>query len=446
MIMNDVYICGERLLSHPVSNLFHLNASTPKGTVTADNIIDTRLVLIDCRVSARSDISSCAEATIAARKPLLMLCPSVDDVASLQGSVPILPTTASAALLISMHMGADDLPRFDVRSLEYSAIPGSVTTREQPSGIALSEEAPASHGFDAPCNCIDFAEIASALVTPEAANLFKVQVEHVMDGGLGADSADANIPTGLKYFKHTYTPTTPFTYNTGGISNGAGALTTTFDVWGFLSQTASQNVQYLVVESFDSLNSGSLNANDEATRGWFTYHFQAALAAPMSQQTIVPNSGSNTFTGDVKIAVSYKSPLGGTQIWDYTGAVNNTVASWDCGNASQGATLGNNWWMTAPCNGSNIADTWGDAFTFWGHVNPLSAASSGTLAVNSIAAWVANTPLSGYQTLTSSCIWYGGRLWGGNCSPGMYWSMHALFYGPFSSAPGFSVDFGPIQP
>jgi hypothetical protein len=107
------------------------------------------------------------------------------------------------------------------------------------------------------------------------------------------------------------------------------------------------------------------------------------------------------------------------------------------------------WWMDSPCNGSNLNDSWSDAFTTWGHVNSFSGASNGTLNVSAIGAWVSTSLLNGYQQVNSAFGWCGARFWGSSCSPGMYWGTNAQWqvwsWGDKGGL-GFSVDFSPLQP
>ena len=151
-------------------------------------------------------------------------------------------------------------------------------------------------------------------------------------------------------------------------------------------------------------------------------------------------------TGSVTIPISYLNPLGGYDIWNYEGSVNNTISSWSGSADSSGATLGGKYWMTSPCNGSDMNDTWQDAFTTWGHVKDLPAASTNTLSANSISAWVSNSILSGNQSVSGLFQWFASWLYGSNHSPGMYWTWHAYINGSFSWQPGFTVDFSPITP
>jgi len=447
MIQQQIFVCGDGLLSHPVSYLFHLGEDTPRGRPDKAALRDARLILADCRTVEAGEIAGWVRSGLEAERPILLLCPGPDTLGALRGTVGILPQRGVAALLISASRNASGLTDFRVEALEYSAVAAGAGAADAPSRAAREGgKAPAD---DAPiaCACIDFASLGSAFVDPAAADLFKVHVERTMDRRRHeAVALDNTPPTGLKYFLQTLTSTSSFTYSQGGTSNkSAGAATFTWTVWGFLNQTQQTNSQYLVVEGRISVNAGSLHANDECDRGFGNAYVLGTLTAPMSPQAFVPTSGSGTFSGTVSIPISYKSPTGGYQIWTYTGSISNTVDKWSCKSISSGASLGAQWWMTDPCDGSNVPDKWEDAFSTWGHVGDLSGASSGSLDVNTISSWFSNTLLTGYQNVNGSFQWEGARFWGSSCSPGMYWKINAG-WNWFYYYPNFSVDFTPINP
>lgn len=444
MIQQQVFVCGDGLLAHPVSFLFHLGNEARHGKPDQKALSHVRLVVADCRSAASGDVAAWTRDGLAAGKPVLLLCPGVDALASLKGTVGILPANGVAALLISSSQNASGLTDFQVHALQYSAVADGVGRADAPSKAATENKAPPAADTPIACACIDFESLGSAFVSPAAADLFKVHVEKAMDGWRPRTLADAP-PTGLKYFTQVFTSTSPFTYK-GDVSNGSGAATFTWTVWGFLNQTQQTSSQYLVVEGRISVSAGSLHSNDECDRGYGNAYVQGTLAAPMQAFSFVPTSGDGTFSGTVSIPISYKSPTGGYQIWTYSGSVNNTVNSWSCKSISSGANLGAQWWMNSPCNGSNVPDDWDDAFSTWGHVGDLTGASSGSLDVNSIAAWFTPTLLTGYQTVTGNFGWEGVRFWGSSCSPGMYWKINAAWNWFYNNNPGFSVDFTPINP
>lgn len=448
MIQQQIFVCGDGLLSHPVSYLFHLGEETPRGRPDGAALEKTRLILADCRTTEAAQTAEWVSQGLRADRPILLLCPSPDTLSALRGIVGILPQRSVAALLISASRNASGLTDFRVEALEYSAVAAGAAAADAPSRAALEHDRMPTDDPAVACACIDFASLGSAFVDPAAADLFKVHVERAMDRRHGSSIVlDNTPPTGLRYFLQTFTTTYSFTYSQGGTSNkGAGAATFTWTVWGFLNQTQQGNSQYLVVEGRISVNAGSLHANDECDRGFGNAYVLGTLTAPMSPQAFVPTSGSGSFSGTVSIPISYKSPTGGYQIWTYTGSISNTVDKWSCKSISSGASLGAQWWMTDPCDGSNIPDKWKDAFSTWGHVGDFSGATSGSLDVNTISSWVSNTLLTGYQSVSGSFGWEGVRFWGSSCSPGMYWKINAGWTWYSNYNPGFSVDFSPINP
>jgi hypothetical protein len=122
--------------------------------------------------------------------------------------------------------------------------------------------------------------------------------------------------------------------------------------------------------------------------------------------------------------------------------VDDTVDSWSCKSISNGARLGAEWWFTSPFDAAD-RDTWKDAFDFWGNVKPLTGASTGSLDVNTIAAWVTSTILSGSQKINGFYEWYGTNLYKGD---GIFGGIHVRWSVFPNNNPGFTVDFNPIVP
>lgn len=445
MIADQVFVCGTGVLSHPVTYLFHLPSGAAHGAPNASILGDRSLVLADCRLNAAQDIAAWVGEGLAQKRPVLLLCPSVDTLAALKGRVGILPHAAGAALLIAARQNSSGLMNFEVSTLEYTAAAGNEQSLGGPAAAAKGGQAPKGHDSQIECACTDFATLGTMFVQAEAVDAFKIRVERAMEGKFASVGAEPTPPTGLKYFLQVINQSIPFTYSGSGVSNGAGALTLTWTVWGFLSQSQQSNAQYLSVEGQLSLAPGSLHADNQCDRGYGNGYLKATLTAPLNYTASVPTSGDGTFSGTVSIPISYKSPLGGYQIWNYSSSVNNTVSSWSCRSLSSGNALGAMWWMNSPCNGSNINDTWRDAFTFWGHVNGFTGASSGSLGVNTVFAWNTSTLLTGYQNIGTSFEWEGARFYGSSCSPGVYWYINAP-YGIWSNQTGFSVDFTSINP
>ena len=442
MIQDEVFIWKSGLLSHPVTYLFHLGETGASGS-DLGALGAKRLVIADCRSISSSASADAVDAALGQKKPVLLLCPHTDTLEALQGHAPLIPQVPVAALLISPR--AEGPTGVDVWSLQYSAVPVADGTVSAPSAAAEKEQAPQAAEAPIECACSDAMDLLGAFTSSEAVNTFKMAVEHAMEGRSSV-TADPP-PTGVVYFLDTFNSVVPFTYN-HGVSNGAGSATFTWTVWGFLSQTASSNTQYLSVEGRISVNAGSLHSNDQCDRGFGNAYVKGTLAPPsaMKAQAFVPVSGNGNFTGSVTIPISYKNPLGGYSIWNYTSSMNNSVDSWSCKSISSGANLGAQWWMNKPCDGSNVPDKWKDAFSTWGHVGDLTGASSGSLDVNSISAWFTQQMLNGYQVVTGNFGWEGARFWGSSCSPGMYWKINASWQWWYNVSPGFTVNFSRIYP
>jgi hypothetical protein len=445
MIQNEVFIWGSGLLSHPVTYLFHMEES-----ITASDpatLAHKRVIIVDCRVSGLAATAEAVDAGLAHRKPVVLLCPSEDSLKALEGHVALRPQVAAAAVLIHARP-AEHGAGIDIWALEYSAAHHSHLSAEGPSRAAEAHKSP--HGPQAPvgCACSDAEDLLRAFTTAEAVNAFKMEVERLMDDRPITRLTVDPPPTGVVYFLDTFNSIVPFTYSGGGVSNGPGSATFTWTVWGFLSQTATSNLQYLIVEGRISVSSGGMHKNDQCDRGFGNTYVQGTLSPPgsMGPQAFVPVSGNGRFQGAVTIPISYKSPLGGYQIWNFSTSVDNSVDSWSCKSISTGSALGAQWWMNTPCDGSNVADKWKDAFSFWGHVNDFTGASTGSVDVNTVSAWVTPSLLNGYQAVTGNFSWQGARFFGSSCSPGMYWAINAGWQWFYNWNPGFTVNFARIFP
>jgi hypothetical protein len=446
MIQTQIFVCGSGLLSHPVTHLFRLGADVAHGAPDAAVLGDKRLAVADCRTSTAAEAASWVGICLAAGRPILMLCPGADTLAGLRNTVGLVPDTASAALLVGSRRNPSGLVDLQVHALAYTHGTSDDETLSAASAAATEGGARLARNAPASCACTDFDELGSVFVTPEAVDTFKMIVERAMDPRADSPAPANTPPTGLKYFLHTYSTTVPFKYSGEGVSNGPGAATFSWTVWGFLNQTKTSNSQFLVVEGRIACYAGTLYKNDQCDRGWGNTFVMGTLTAPLNALSFVPTSGEGNFAGTVQIAISYKDPTGGYLIWNFASSVNNTVSSWACKSVSSGASLGAQWWTTSPFDGSNFNDTWDDAFTFWGHVEGFTGASTGTLDVNSVSAWQTNVILDGHQSVKGDFSWQGGRLWGSDCTPGVYWEKNGHRHRVFDVNPGFSVDFTPIHP
>lgn len=438
MIANAVFVCGKGLLAHPVSYLFHLPSDAGRGAPNQAALGDRRLVLVDCRLHAAQDVAVWVSDSLAHRLPVLLLCPSADTLSALKGRVGILPDVPGAAMLIAARENSCGLTNFEVSTLEYTLVPVGIQSLTDPD--AAGHEAP-----EIECACTEFAELSNVFVPPEAVDAFKIRVERAMDGEFAAGPQQNSPPNAVKHFFHIITQISPFTYSSDGVTNGAGALNFTWMVWGFLSQSEKGNSQYLSVEGAISLSSGKLANNDQCKRGFGNANLSVTLTAPMSYWGSAPTGGGGNFTGTVAFPVSYKRETGGYLTWNYSASVNNAVTSWVCKSLSSGPSLGNMWYMIEPCNGSNLDKDWKKAFTFWHHVKDFTAASNGTLPVNTVYAWYTNNLLNGLVTLDVDSEWQCIRFWGVGRSINSYLSGTAES-GTYTWRPRFGVDFSPINP
>jgi hypothetical protein len=442
MIQDQVFICGQGILPHPVTQLFHLHDDVAKGIPNAQVLADKRLAIADCRLAMAREAADWVAEILAADKPVLLLCPGAEHLAGLQGTVGILPQVPVAALLVAARENSSGLLNFTVHALHY--------TVELSDGA--SSDAPAAAREKAPANEIagagtDSANLGNVFVDPSAVDAFKIQAEKAMDPVyaplFAATPGDNTPPTGLKYFLKVFNSICSFTYSRNGTSNkGAGTAAFTWTVWGFLDQTAASNSQYLVVEGRISVNAGTLYSNTQSDRGFGNAYVQGTLMAPMQPYSFVPSGGEGTFLGTVSIPISYERPTGGYSIWTYTSSVNNTVDSWTVKSISSGFSLGAQWWMTSPCDGSNLPDNWEHAFDDSGHVKDLTGASSGSLDVNTISAWHTNTLEPGYVNVYGNFRWVGARFWFGFPKVVNY-SWNGINFNP---SPAFIVNFKPINP
>ena len=446
MIQDSIFVAGTGMLAHPVSYLFHLQPGVANGDPSSAK--DKLLVIADCRLHSPDEIAAWLDATDTTRSAVLLLCPNSTHMEMVSARFAITPIVPPAALLIRSRLREDGAPHHFVRALQYTATMGSTDEAEANSAAAdkAGRTPPPEHPMD--CDCTDFEALGKVFVSPEAVDSFKLAVEHAMEGSLPQDT-EPQPPTGLKYILTSFTSNIPFTYSQGGKSNkGAGSADFTWTVWGFLFQSASENKQILYVGGALNLSAGTLYSNDDCDRGFGNTYLTGTLNAPspFTKIDFDPSSGSGSWSGSMTIPISYKSPTGGYQIWNFDQSFSNSVSSWDVKSVSSGNNLGAMWWMTSPCDGSNVSDQWKHAFSTWGHVGSLTGASSGSLDVNSMAAWQTTTLQSGNVYLPGNFGWQGARFWGSSCSPGMYWKINAGWTWYSNQNPGFTVNFASLQP
>jgi len=451
MIQSNIFICGNGVLGHPVTQLFHLNDTVDRGEPSAKSLKNKFLVIADGRMNSPDQISDwCSQ--VPENIPFLVLCATQEQKLAMCKHVGSIPNFSSVAVMTQTQRDEDGNRASFVNTLGYSLAASQSESYEGPSDEALELNQTIEQQASSDCPCTDFADLANAFVTPQAANDFYTLVLEAMKRTKEGITAFASMtimpPSGMKFTMTLQNLTTAFTYNAGGVSNGAGAITHAYTVWAFLSQTSSSNSQYLIIEANSSLSAGSLYANDSCDRGTGNSKYESSLRPTASSFTYVdhgPSSGSGSFPYSINVPISYSDPLGGYNIWTFSDSITSSASDWNCGSITSGTSLGSKWYMTSPCDGDDVSSTWKDAFNFWGHVSSLTAAGSGTLQVATYSAWQTPSLVSGTTSVGVTDSWTGTRFYGSSCSPGMYWYLNAPSSG-FSWAPGFSVDFSTLQP
>jgi hypothetical protein len=426
-----VFVCGKGAVSHPATASIELGSGA--GAPSNGSLADKHLVLADCRSEATPDIVGWTKIALAAGKPMMLLAPSLETIEALKDIVGVLPALASAALLIRAESNSAGLSDCDIWSLADDPSPERGDEGDAPIKNAREKDTSAPAG-------VPTADAApSGLAGGQAASAFAAQVLEVMDPGYRRMQLDIQPPAGLKYTLNTTTLYSNFTYSDDGYTNGPGLVTYVWTIWAFLGQSATANTQYLVVNGNLTLNAGTLYGNTDSSRGFGNDYLQGTLTAPMSPSSFVPTSGDGSFSGTVSIPISYSSPTGGYQIWTFSDSVSFSVSSWSCNSISSGAAQGAMFWMTSPCDGSNISGTWKDAFDIWGNIAALTPASSGTLSVNTISAWYTNSMLNGSQLVSAVFSWKGTYFWSSTLQ------MHYKSI-TFTGYPSFYVSFSSLQP
>ena len=446
-IQSEIFVCGDGLHSHPVAFLFHLNNLTEHGSPTKNKLKDKKLVVADGRSASAEQIKSWY-GEVPKEMPFLILCPTAEINNALTGATGAMPNFPAAAVMIQGKENACGLMDHIVEVLAYTPQSAGVGSKTAKSKEAIAKGLEGSPHPDEDCDCTDFASLSQVFVTPEAANDYYSRLLDVMVGkNIPAETA-INPPTGLKYTKTSQNVTSGFTYTYKKSNKSAGATTVTWTIWAFLSQSATENSQYLIVESSMSLAAGSLHSDDSCDRGYGNTYFYSSLdpsAAGFKQIDHGPTSGSGVVAYKIDVPISYKDPLGGYQIWNFEDDISSGASDWTCTSISSGQKLGSRWYMTKPCNGDNISDHWKDAFSTWGHVSSLTAAGKTSLQVKTYSAWTSSTLAAGSVSVAGAYGWEGSRFDGSSCSPGMYWGINAD-WNYYTWPPGFSVDFSTLQP
>ena len=444
MLKDRVLFTGSSSVSHPVlDKLFGgpLDPSEEKVRVAGDHV----LVVIDARLGA-SDLAEDGAARTALDKgiPVLVIAPNEGQLESLTPVIGAVPNTPAQAVLIAPNANRKEASRYEVTWLGYAA---NLVDTEQ------AKQVNDNKGKDQPkkdgCGC---RERSAAESHDSAVTDFATKVESRTTKAY--NPAPLAFPDGLRYFQTTWNWTTYFTSSGCNddddcFTNGQGSLGVSYVVWGFLSQTASQNSQYLVIEGTYSLYPGSLDGNDDETRGFLNLNCQSNVgptAGGFSLTNHIPTNGTDSWNDSFTLDISYKDPIGGGyQIYEYTATVNQSIGSWSVQNASAAPKAGSLWYVNSPMNGSNINDTWKDAFSGAGHVETFPSASTGTLSAKEASAWQTYSIQSGNVTVSVGLTWKETVFFGTSCGLLICYVIQYISEN-WSSNPSFSVNFSSITP
>jgi len=445
-MQENILLVAEQYLTHPVLAKLGLGPSSAIPPSKVSQIDSYTLIIFDCRLANPEELASKHELflrSVTAGKPTLLLCPSRAHLQAINSQLGACPTEPSAAVLFASSINPAGIRNTEISSLSYN-IPVSDTEHESARSRA-ADQADINEQSRSSCNCRG-GQIGETFVDGQSVDRFVGRLARYVESGAVIEPEAGPIPTGLKYFRNTFHISAPFTYCQGGACNNtSGSIDLTWTVWGFLDQRRDGNSQYLVVESNYTLYPGQLRSNGETDRGFGNAFVYSGITPPLSPYKHQPVDGNNSWSGEVKIDISYKDPFNAYQIYTYENTVNQTINSWSVKGTSSGSKLGSQWYMNSPCDGSNIPGAWQNAFDFWGHVKDLPGSTTGSLGAYEISSWTTNNLLKGYQPIGGDYGWEGVRFWGDPCTPGVCWQIHAG-WNWFYWNPGFSVDFTPINP
>ena len=407
------------------------------------------LVVVDGRHEAAAfGDDHAVTAAVQAGVPLLLLAPTAAQFASLARLIGVSPDgPRQAAFITSSPHEAERGKRFFLSTLDYDLVTDQVDAALQPrEGAGEAAEAQPRRRRDG-CGC------GGASTSHSGESSLENFVSRI-ESGIGGrrPAALLEIPSGVIYFQTTWNDsrsyTDTFTDDDGDtFTNGQGTATVIYVIWGFLSQTASANSQYLVIEAAYSVNPGSLAGNDDETRGFANTYLLTGVgpASPFAAFQHIPGNGVNSWNDSITIPISYAQEFGGYGIWDYSATVNQSIDSWSVQNASSGLSQGSQWFQNSPANGTNIPNDYTDAFSTAGHVEPLPSASTGTLSTKEVNSWLTTTVQTGLVQLTGQVKWQQTVFYAESCGLFFcYWNGYASVQRWIS--PNFSVDFSKIKP
>ncbi len=446
-------ITSPQFIFHPVTQALGLTCENLRPTPTAQQIAGSQLIIFDCRQLAAEALGNSSGLLVQAvrqGKAILCLDPGAAHVAALQNLIQGCPSDAKSALFARGRGNSCGQMNFEVLTLSYPAIAAS---NEQANSASQAQQAAGTADLTAhACSCSKSTSLAqlTAALAPASIDRFAARVLYAVEHERKL-TQDTTIPTGLQYFLTTITDSASFTYSNSNADSGyqsnssAGSIDLSWTVWGFLNQTATSNSQILVIEAAYGLSPGGLDSNDSDGRGYLNCYLNASADPSLSALEYQPTSGDDSWSGTISLPISYLSPTGGYQIWTFSDGVSNSISSWSVQNISSSASLGSQWYMNSPVAGNNVSDDWKDAFSFWGTVNDMPNASTGTLSVNAISAWSTTSLKNGTVSIPTQFAWQGAIFYGTSCFLGTCMGIHYASSG-WTWSPSYSVNFSAIYP
>ena len=400
-----VVFTGRSYVSHPV--LDRLFAGLLQPAEGEPDFKHAKLVVVD----ARQGVAELAEGAVAqqalnAGVALLVIAPGQGQLAPLAPLVGIAPGGPAQAVLITPSVAEAGRQRsFEVRRMNYRA-----GTREKPVKKNKGEARPPR---------------PKSAGQPDDDLLlgnFVGHVERRAESGFRPKALADPIPPGLKHFLVHYFDDSSFRSSAEEegttYTNGSGLLTTEYEIWGFLSQSASETSQYLIIEGTYTLNPGTAAVNNEDKRGFGNTSLESQLNPSGSIFTPlrhIPTEGVNTWNETMKIEIPYFDTLSGQQVYTFETSVSQTITSFSVKNTSAGDEQGSMWFMNSPCDGSDIEATWEDAFTGDNHLDPLPTACMGVLTALEASAWRTTSLQSGNVRINLEFSWDESLWLGTNC-------------------------------
>ncbi len=446
MLRDRVLFTGTSLVSHPVLDRLFGGKLEVSDNAKLRDIGGHLLLVVDARLGT-SDLGrdGVARKALLEGVPVLILSPNEGQLDELTDIIGAAPSSPSQAVFIAPNGNRSEPTRFEASILGYPPEPGELRTLKRDT---QREGEDPSHRRKGGCGC---AERKAATPGDTAMAKFITRIESRLTRPYSP--APLEMPAGLEYIQTTWNPSTSF--STGDcdedrcFDNGQGSIAFSFTVWGFLSQTASSNTQYLVIEATYNVNPGSLAGDDDETRGWVNTREKSSVTPTSGGFALVdhiPNNGTDSWSDSFTLKIGYKSGVDGSyQIYDFNANVTQSIDSWSVQNVSQQSRGGSQWYVNSPLNGSNVDDSWTDAFTTWGHVEEFPSASTGTITLKEVSAWQTSQLQTGAFTVSATLTYELCVFWASSCGLLICYAGEAMIK-PRSWAQNFTVNFSSINP